>query len=31
MFVTLYFVTTVGLVQLDVIKRYIETQKERGK
>lgn len=25
-----YFVATVGSVQLDVIKRYIETQKERG-
>jgi putative transposase len=25
-----YFVATVGSVQLDVIKRYIKTQKERG-
>jgi putative transposase len=25
-----YFVATVGTVQLDVIKKYIESQKERG-
>jgi putative transposase len=25
-----YFVATVGNVQLDVIKKYIESQKERG-
>ncbi|MED1790833.1 transposase, partial [Brevibacillus laterosporus] len=25
-----YFVATVGTVQLDVIKKYIESQKERS-